>query len=67
MYVEVDGAGIGRADDAAWCLDWLDQLESVARAHGHFSAPEQLGDLVEVLDAARGYYRHVIGVGATGT
>jgi hypothetical protein len=59
VYVEIDGHGVARADSARWCLDWLDRLEGLARAHGRFDTEEQLNDLLAVLDAARGFYRNV--------
>jgi len=60
VWVEIDGKPVGRADDAAWCLDWLDRFEHLASSHGHIDTPEQFGDLVQILDQARAYYRRVI-------
>jgi hypothetical protein len=59
VYVEVDGASVTRAYSARWCLDWLDRVETLARAHGHFASDAQLSDLVAVLDAARAFYSRI--------
>jgi hypothetical protein len=59
VYVEVDGASVARAESAEWCLDWLDRVEDLARAHGHFTSESQLDDLVAVLSDARGFYRRI--------
>ena len=56
VYVEVDGRGVARTDSARWCLEWLDRVEALARAHGRFDTEDQLNDLLAVLDAARGFY-----------
>ncbi|TML36948.1 MAG: hypothetical protein E6G27_18375 [Actinobacteria bacterium] len=56
VYVEIDGHGVARAGSARWCLDWLNRLEALARAHGRFDTEDQLNDLLAVLDAARGFY-----------
>lgn len=56
VHVEVEGRRIGRAVDAAWCLDWIDRVEALAREHGTFHHQHQLDDLVAVLDRARAVY-----------
>jgi len=56
VYVDVDGRRIGRAQDARWCLEWLDRFEALAGEHGTYDDPSQLQDLVDVLDRARSYY-----------
>jgi hypothetical protein len=59
VYVEVDGASVAQAQSAIWCLDWLDRVEGLARAHGHFTSDTQLGDLLAVLSDARDFYRRI--------
>ena len=63
VYVDVSGKRVGRAADARWCLEFLDRLEELVRAHGHFdptTRDEHLGDVVTVLDDARDFYRRVV-------
>ena len=36
IYVDVLGVRVARAEDALWCLDWLDELESLVRRGGRF-------------------------------
>jgi hypothetical protein len=55
----VGGRSVARAADAAWCLDWLERFETLAREEGLFAGPEQLEDLVEVIDRARLFYRDI--------
>jgi hypothetical protein len=59
IWIDVAGRTVERTVDAAWCLDWLDRLETLARTAGHFPDPDQLGDLVDVLDRARAHYRNI--------
>jgi hypothetical protein len=62
VYVDVDGRRVARADDARWCLAFLDTLEQFVDQHGHFdpaSRAAHFGDLVGVLDDARSFYRRV--------
>ncbi|HEY1636022.1 MAG TPA: CehA/McbA family metallohydrolase [Acidimicrobiales bacterium] len=59
VYVEVDGASVARAESAGWCLDWLDRVEGLARAHGHFTSEAQLDDLLAVLRDARDFYQRI--------
>ncbi len=59
VYLEIGGAGIARRQDAAWCVEWLDEVESLAARHGRFSSGDQLADLVAVLDEARAFYRAI--------
>jgi hypothetical protein len=62
VYVDVDGRRVARADDAQWCLTFLDTLEQFVDQHGHFdpaSRAAHFGDLVGVLDDARSFYRRV--------
>jgi hypothetical protein len=59
VYVEVDGQGVARAESARWCLDWLDRVEALARAHGRFANEAELGDLLAVLDEARKLYSRI--------
>ncbi|MDL5155778.1 CehA/McbA family metallohydrolase [Actinomycetospora termitidis] len=61
VHVEVDGARIARAADAAWCLEFLDRLGRHLDEHGRFAdepeeAARQRADHTEVLDRARAYY-----------
>jgi len=56
VYIEVDGRNVARAESARWCLDWLERVETLARAHGHFATSSQLDDLVALLDRAREFY-----------
>jgi hypothetical protein len=60
VHLEVDGRRIGRAADAAWCIDWLGRVEELARGHGTFSDPHQLEELVAVLQAATDTYRQLL-------
>jgi len=60
VHVELNGQRIGRATDAAWCIDWIDRVEALAREHGTFHHQHQLGDLIVVLDQARAVYRELI-------
>jgi hypothetical protein len=57
VHVEIAGRRIRRSSDAAWCMDWIDRVEALARAHGRFDEPHQFDDLVAVLDQARAIYR----------
>jgi hypothetical protein len=62
VYVDVDGRRVARADDARWCLAFLDTLERFVDQHGQFDPATRvahLGDLVGVLDQARSFYRRV--------
>ncbi|MGW3957065.1 CehA/McbA family metallohydrolase, partial [Streptomyces sp. NPDC004752] len=59
VWIDVAGHTVARATDAAWCLDWLDRLETLTRKAGNFPHPDQLHDLVNVLDQARAFYRSI--------
>jgi hypothetical protein len=64
VYVDVAGRRVARAADARWCLDYLDELERLVAEHGHFhpaTRAPHLGDLVAVIEEARGFYRRVAG------
>lgn len=63
VWIDITNRSVKRSEDAAWCLDWLDRFESLARAKGHFTHEHQLDDLRHVLDKARSFYRG-IGPGA---
>lgn len=64
VWVDVEGKRVAREADARWCLDFLDSLERLVTEHGHY-APEtrdvHLGDVIGVLDEARGFYRTIAG------
>ncbi|GAA3022124.1 CehA/McbA family metallohydrolase [Streptosporangium longisporum] len=57
VYLDVDGRHVARAEDVAWCLEWLDTLERLLREEGTFEAPGQLDDHLDVIDRARRVYR----------
>ncbi|NUP68084.1 MAG: CehA/McbA family metallohydrolase [Nonomuraea sp.] len=57
VYVDVAGRPVARRDDVRWCLEWLDLLEELIRAHARLTGPAQLADHVALLDQARGVYR----------
>jgi hypothetical protein len=62
VYVDVAGRRVGRAEDARWCLAFLDTLELFVDEHGRFdpaTRDERFGDLLTVLDEARSFYRTV--------
>ena len=64
VYVEAGGEGIGRVDDARWCLAFLDHLERHLDEYGRFAADpaehrRQRADHAAVLDAARAFYRAI--------
>jgi hypothetical protein len=50
------GARVARAQDAQWCLEWLDEFEALVRRAGRFDHDHQLVDIVAVIDEAREYY-----------
>jgi hypothetical protein len=60
IYVDILGVRVARAEDALWCLDWLDEFESLVRRAGRFDEDRQLRDIVEVIDEAREYYRPLL-------
>jgi len=63
VYIDVAGRRVARVADARWCLAFLDTLEAFAAQHGHFEPATRsahLGDLVNVLDGARSFYRGVV-------
>ena len=60
IYVDVLGVRVARAEDALWCLDWLDEFEALVRRAGRFDEDRQLRDIVEVIDGAREYYRPLL-------
>jgi hypothetical protein len=60
VYVDVAGARVARAEDAQWCLDWLDEFEALVDRAGRFDHDHQLGDIVAVIDEAREYYRPLV-------
>jgi hypothetical protein len=67
VYVDVDGRRVARSEDAEWCLRFLDTLQGFVAEHGRFSPVTReahLGDLVEVLDRARSFYRGVVAAAA---
>jgi hypothetical protein len=64
VYVDVDGHRVGRPASARWCLRLLDGVARLAAEQGRFDPGDrerQLGDLVDVLDRARVFYRAVAG------
>jgi hypothetical protein len=64
VFVDVGGRRVARADDARWCLDFLDTFEGFVGEHGHFhpsTRAAHLGDLVAVIDEARAFYRGIAG------
>ena len=70
VYVDVDGRRVGRPASARWCLRLLDGLQELAAEQGRFDPDDrarQLGDLVEVLDRARAFYRAVRDDGCFGS
>jgi hypothetical protein len=67
VYVDVAGRRVARADDAAWCLAFLDRLDAFVAEHGRFAPDEhdrQAGDLAALIARARDFYR---GVAASST
>jgi hypothetical protein len=61
-FIDVDGQRVGRAADAQWCLDFLDDMETLVVDHGRYDAATRdarLADVVDVLDRARSYYRPI--------
>ena len=62
VYVDVDDRCVARRASARWCLRQLDLLQELAQEQGRFDPDEreqQCGDLVEVLDRAREFYRSI--------
>jgi len=62
VYVDVDDRRVARRASARWCLRQLDLLQELAREQGRFdpdAREQQCGDLVEVLDRAREFYRSI--------
>ncbi|MET0188665.1 MAG: CehA/McbA family metallohydrolase, partial [Pseudonocardia sediminis] len=60
VHVEADGRRVARAGSARWCLRMLDGLQELAAEHGRFDPADrerQVGDLTDVLDRARAFYR----------
>jgi hypothetical protein len=59
-----DGRRLARAEDARWCLTFLDRLESHLDEHGRFADDpgervRQRADHADVLDRARSFYRAI--------
>ena len=64
VHVEVGGRRVARAEDARWCLAFLDRLEAHLDEHGRFADDptehaRQRADHTEVLDRARAFYRGI--------
>jgi hypothetical protein len=64
VHVEVGGSRIARAEDARWCLAFLDRLERHLDEHGRFAEDpderrRQRADHAEVLERARAFYRGI--------
>ncbi|SEP25551.1 CehA/McbA family metallohydrolase [Trujillonella endophytica] len=63
VHVEVAGRRVARAASARWCLAALDGLAALAEAEGRFDPARreaQLGDLLDVVERARAFYRGVL-------
>jgi hypothetical protein len=63
VYVEVAGQRVGRAEDARWCLDFLDTFEGFLHRHGRFdpaTRDERLLDHAAVIEQARAFYRRIV-------
>lgn len=60
VYVDVEGHAVARPEHAAWCLDWLTQLEKLIVEHGVFHADSHRDDLVRLIEQAREHYRSIV-------
>lgn len=55
-WLDVDGAGVRREPDLAFCRRWLDLLASFVQEHGRFHDERQLTEVLAAIDAARPFY-----------
>jgi hypothetical protein len=56
-WLDVDGAGVRRAEDLAWCRRWLDLLAEHVRAHGRFRSDTERDEVLATVESARPFYR----------
>jgi hypothetical protein len=62
VYVDVAGRRVGRAADAHWCTELLDNVELLVQKHGFFEPENRdahLHDFAVLFDEARSFYRGV--------
>jgi hypothetical protein len=64
IWIELNGAGVARSEDAEWCINWLDSFETLARAVGNFREPTELYDLIDVVARVRVFYRTIVDRGS---
>ncbi len=59
VYVDVAGAKVARAEDARWCLRWIDHLEDLLNRHGRYRTESHRLEVLETFERARSRYRLV--------
>ena len=62
VYLDIAGRRVARPQSARWCVRALDLLDNIVREQGRFDPArrdEQLGDMIDVIDRARDFYRTV--------
>jgi hypothetical protein len=60
VHIQLGGESVGRAEDARWCLEWLDRFEERVLAHGVFHRADHRDDLLDVSHRARRFYEDVV-------
>lgn len=55
-WLDVDGVGVRRPADLAWCLRWLDLLDEHIRAHGRFRNDAERDQVLATVASARPFY-----------
>ncbi|MER7108652.1 CehA/McbA family metallohydrolase [Streptomyces sp. NPDC000229] len=55
-WLDVDGTGVRRESDLAFCRRWLDLLAGFVQKHGRFRDDQQRIDVLATVDAARPFY-----------
>jgi hypothetical protein len=59
IYISVDDAPIGRAEDAAYFVEWIDRLIAMTRAEGRFASDAQRDEELAVFRDGQAYYRAI--------
>jgi hypothetical protein len=59
VYVAVDGSVLGRKEDAAYFVDWIDRLIAMCREHGRYESESEREQVTDLFRNGQDYYRRI--------